>query len=57
MHLANAEMAMTITEMARWDMKLYGTGEDDVRFLHDYHVATPRLDSKGVRAIVVRRAY
>ena len=53
MHLANAEMAIAIAEMARWDMQLFETYDEDVRFLHDYHVATPRLDSKGVRAKVM----
>ena len=54
-NLANAELALTIAEIARWDMELYETSEDDVKFLHDYHVATPRLDSLGLRARVLRR--
>jgi cytochrome P450 len=56
MHLANAEMAAAVAAMARWDMRLVDTTADDVAFLHDYHVATPRLDSKGVRVEVVGRA-
>ena len=52
MHLANAELALAIREMAQWDMELYNTDEDDVKFLHDYHVATPKLDSEGVRVTV-----
>lgn len=52
MHLANAEMAVAIAAMARWDMELFETDDRDVAFLHDYHVATPKLDSKGVRAAV-----
>lgn len=56
MHLANAEMAVAIAAMARWEMKLFETDGRDVAFLHDYHVATPKLDSKGVRATVVGRA-
>lgn len=55
MHLANAELASTIAEMAKWDMALFETSEEDVTFLHDYHVATPRLDSLGVRARVLRK--
>lgn len=55
MHLANAEMAAAVAAMARWEMRLVGTTEEDVAFLHDYHVATPRLDSKGVRVEVVER--
>ena len=55
MHLADAELLVTIRAMARWEMELYETGEEDVTFLHDYHVATPRLDSQGVRVRVVRK--
>ncbi|KAI1382876.1 cytochrome P450 family protein [Hypoxylon trugodes] len=55
MHLANAEMAVAIAAMARWDMKLFETENQDVEFLHDYHVATPKLDSKGVRVTVASR--
>ncbi|KAI0379348.1 cytochrome P450 [Hypomontagnella monticulosa] len=54
-HLANAEMTVAIAAMARWDMKLFETDDQDVAFLHDYHVATPKLDSKGVRATVKGR--
>lgn len=52
-NLANAELLLTITELAKWDMTLFETDERDVKFLHDYHVATPRLDSLGIRATVV----
>ncbi|OTB01690.1 hypothetical protein M426DRAFT_75079 [Hypoxylon sp. CI-4A] len=55
-HLANAEMAVAIAAMARWKMQFFETDEQDVAFLHDYHVATPKLDSKGVRAIVTGKA-
>ncbi|KAK3318817.1 cytochrome P450 [Apodospora peruviana] len=53
MHLANAEMAVALAAMARWDIKLFETTEEDVAFLHDYHVLCPRLGSKGVRVQVV----
>ncbi|KAK3323729.1 cytochrome P450 [Cercophora scortea] len=56
MHLANAEMAVALAAMARWDMELYETGEEDVAMRHDYHIMTPRLDSEGVRLRVVGRA-
>ncbi|KAI1076111.1 cytochrome P450 family protein [Whalleya microplaca] len=56
MHLANAEMAVAIAAMARWDMKLFETTDQDVAFLHDYHIATPKLTSKGVRVNVIGRA-
>lgn len=55
-HLANAELAVAVAAMARWDMKLYETTEEDVAFKHDYHVMCPRLGSKGVRVEVVGRA-
>ncbi|KAI1864039.1 uncharacterized protein JN550_009059 [Neoarthrinium moseri] len=53
MHLANAEMAILVAVMARWNMRLYETNLDDVEFLHDYHVICPKLGSKGVRAEVL----
>lgn len=56
MHLADAEMAVVIAAMARWEMRLYQTTAEDVEFLHDYHVMSPRLDSKGVRVEVLGRA-
>lgn len=55
MHLAEAELLLAIRTIAGWEMELYETDEDDVKFLHDYHVATPRLDSQGVRARVLRK--
>ena len=55
MHLADAELVMAVREMSRWEMELVGTDEGDVRFLCDHHVATPRLDSLGVRVRVVGR--
>lgn len=56
MHLADAEMAVVVAAMARWEMRLYQTRAEDVDFLHDYHVMSPRLDSKGVRVEVMGRA-
>lgn len=55
-HLANAELAVAVAAMARWDMKLFETTADDIAFKHDYHVMCPRLGSKGVRVEVVGRA-
>ncbi|KAI1880828.1 hypothetical protein JX265_001068 [Neoarthrinium moseri] len=56
MHLVNAEMVIAIAAMARWNLELFATSYEDVTFLHDYHIITPRLDSKGVRACVKSRA-
>ncbi|TVY35578.1 Cytochrome P450 monooxygenase, partial [Lachnellula occidentalis] len=55
MNLANAELLSTIAEMAKWEMAFFETSEKDVKFLHDYHVATPRLDSLGVKVKVLKR--
>ncbi|KAI8965300.1 cytochrome P450 family protein [Daldinia sp. FL1419] len=53
MHLANAEMAIALAAMARWDMDLFETDERDVAFLHDYHIATSKLNSDGVKARIL----
>lgn len=55
MPLANAEMAVLIAAMSRWDMRLFETTEQDVAFCHDYHVLCPRLGSKGVKVTVQGR--
>lgn len=53
MHLANAEMALALRNMACWDMRLFETTQDDVAFCHDYHVLRAKLGSKGVRVQVL----
>lgn len=56
MNLANAEMVAMLRTAAEWEMELAeGTSEEDVKFLHDYHVASARLDSHGVKARVLGR--
>ena len=55
MNLAQAELCLAVAAMAKYDMELFETDERDVRFQHDYHVAHPRLDSKGIRATVLGR--
>lgn len=54
-NLAQAELYLAVAAVARWDLELFETDEGDVRFVHDYQVAHPRLDSKGVRAWVKGR--
>lgn len=54
-NLANAEMCMAIAAIARYEMELFETDEDDVKFQYDYHVAHPKLDTKGVRVKVYSR--
>lgn len=56
MNLAQAELCLAIATMAKYHMELFETDERDVRFQHDYHVAHPRLDSKGIRATVLGRS-
>lgn len=53
-NVANAEMSMVLAKVAGYEMRLFETGEEDVRFKFDYQVAHPRLGSKGVRATVER---
>ena len=54
-NLAHAELFLAVAAMARWEMELWETGDEDVAFKHDYQVATPKLDSKGVRVLVKGR--
>lgn len=54
-HLTNAEIAVLLGAMARWDLELFETDEEDVKFKHDYHVMCPKLGSKGVRVKVKSR--
>ncbi|KAL4981899.1 cytochrome P450 [Aspergillus falconensis] len=48
--LARAELYLVIAALVRgFDMTLFETDANDVAFLHDYHVAMPKMGSKGVR--------
>ncbi|KAL3453317.1 cytochrome P450 [Aspergillus insuetus] len=50
--LARAELYLVVAALAHgFKMTLFGTDADDVAFLHDYHVAMPKMGSKGVRVI------
>jgi cytochrome P450 len=49
-NVANAEMSMVLAAVTQYDLQLYKTSEEDVRFMYDYQVAHGKLDSKGVRA-------
>lgn len=51
-NLAHAELFAVITRIVRYEMELYQTDLSDVTFQHDYQVAYPKLDSKGVQAVV-----
>ncbi|KAL9036155.1 MAG: hypothetical protein Q9214_006261 [Letrouitia sp. 1 TL-2023] len=54
-NLAHAELFVVIARIVRYEMALYQTDLSDVTFQHDYQVAYPKLDSKGVQAIVKER--
>lgn len=50
--LAGAELYLTAAALVRrFDMTLWQTNETDVGFYHDYHIAMPRMSSKGVRVM------
>jgi len=55
-NVANAEMSMALAAVAKYNLELFETDEEDVKFKYDYHVAHPKLDSKGVRAKVIGKA-
>ncbi|KUJ20796.1 cytochrome P450 [Mollisia scopiformis] len=55
MNLAYAEMYLTLaTLVRRFDMELFETAVEDVTMVHDFFVAVPKLDSKGVRIKVTK---
>ena len=51
-NLAHAELFLAIAAVVRYDMDLFETDISDVQFQYDYQVAHPKLDSKGVMAMV-----
>ena len=55
-NLAHAELFLAIAAMVHYDMKLFQTDICDVEFQHDYHIGFPKLDSKGVIAMVHGKA-
>ena len=54
-NLAHAELYLVIAAVAWYDMKLYKTDESDVKFQHDYQIAHPKLDSQGIRTLILGR--
>lgn len=51
-NVANAGMCLILSAVAGFEMELWETGYEDVAFLHDYQIAHPRLDTKGIRVKV-----
>jgi cytochrome P450 len=48
--LARAELYLVVAALVKgFEMTLWETDESDVTFVHDYQIAMPKLDSKGVR--------
>ncbi|OTA89496.1 hypothetical protein M434DRAFT_79252 [Hypoxylon sp. CO27-5] len=55
-NLAHAELFMVTGLLFRRlgpHLKLYKTGLDDVEIRHDFFMPTPKLDSKGIRVLLV----
>lgn len=49
LELARAELCLVIGALAKtFDMTFWQTDESDIEFVHDFHVAMPRLSSKGI---------
>lgn len=55
-NVANAALCLTLSNAADYDMELFETDETDIKFKHDYQISHPRLDTKGIRAIVKGKA-
>lgn len=56
LNLAYAEMYLALAAIAhRFDWEMFETGLDDVICYHDFFVAVANLESKGVRATLVKR--
>lgn len=54
MNLAYAEIYMTLAAVfRRFELELYETTREDVDVVHDFVLGMPRLDTKGVRVVVV----
>jgi len=51
-NLAHAELFLVMATVLRYDMELFETDISDVEFQHDYQIGFPKLDSKGIRAVV-----
>ena len=54
--LARAELySFTATLLRNSEMELWETNKNDVKFAHEYQVAMPDLNSKGVRVLAKAR--
>lgn len=49
-----AELYIALATVTRqFEIELFDTTVDDVRIVRDFFVGVPRLDSKGVRGVIV----
>ena len=56
MNLAYAEMYMTLAVVfRRFELRLFETTRADVEVVHDFVAGSARLDSKGMRVVVMRK--
>ena len=51
-NVANAALSLVLHEITKYDMTLFETDERDIKFQHDYQISHPRLDSKGIQAVI-----
>ena len=56
MQMAYMELYLTISRVARWEMKLFETDIHDVELQRDLTILFPKVNSKGVRATVHGKA-
>ena len=55
-HLAWVELYILVSTVVQtFDAKLFETSDEDVAFKHDFLAASPKLDSRGVRAFFKKR--
>nr|POE72333.1 trichodiene oxygenase [Quercus suber] len=54
-HVANAALCLMLAELINYDMALFETDEDDIKFQYDFQISHPKLDSLGIRAVVLSK--
>lgn len=53
--MAYAELYLTTAAIfRRFEMKLFDTTIRDLEIAHDFFIAVPELDSKGIRAVITK---
>lgn len=54
-NVANAEILLAIAALSQYNLDLFQTDLDDILIQHEYQVAYPKLDSKGVQMKISTR--